>query len=188
VQPTGDTFAPAGKSFHQDQAPEPLTYSDGFRGACAVDVVKRNPGRIHAGVSWADVPAQASAEALRWGVHANVDQGAMPEPWHIQPVEIDGWSSWMIAGRPAPRPNYPLPNDKPPPPPPTPPSEDPDVIGYNEIKAITTAPPVAAVVAGQADRWLMAALLKATLFDVTGSDEYDQAAALKLDAAVKRAD
>jgi hypothetical protein len=72
--------------------------------------------------------------------------------------------------------------------PPPPPSEDPDVISYNEIKNTTTAPSVEAVLAGTADRWLNAALLKAALFDVTGSDEYDQAAAVKLDAAVKRVD
>ncbi len=73
-------------------------------------------------------------------------------------------------------------------PPPPDPGEDPDVISYQEIVGITAAPPVADVVAGRADRWLNAALLKAALFNVTGSDEYDQAAALKLDAAVKRVD
>lgn len=72
-------------------------------------------------------------------------------------------------------------------PPPTP-EEDEDVIAYSEIISATTAPPVSEVVAGRADRWLNAALLRTALFDVTGSDEYDQDAALKLDAALKRRD
>lgn len=121
TQPVKDGFAPPGKSFHETQPPEPYTYSDGFRGACAVDVVARNPGHIHRTVRWDEVPAQDSKAAALYGVHANVNQGATPEPWHIQPVEIDGWASWMAAGRPAPAAGYPLPGDTPTPPPPAPP-------------------------------------------------------------------
>lgn len=76
---------------------------------------------------------------------------------------------------------------QPPAPPPTP-QEDDDMIAYSEIMSVNSAPSVADVTAGRADRWLNAALLRAALFDVTGSDEYDQAAALKLDAALKRRD
>lgn len=106
VQPTGDTFAPSGKSFHQDQH-----YNDGFVGACAVDLVVRNPGHVHRAPRWDEVPKQGTAESFAWGVHCNVDQGAIPEPWHMQPIEIDGWGSWFDKGCPAPRRGYPLPTD-----------------------------------------------------------------------------
>ncbi len=104
-QPDKPGFAPEGKSFHQNQR-----YADGFIGACAVDVVKANPGGVHRTVAWSDVPAQGSTAARIWGVHANV----ATEAWHIQPVEIDGWQSWVNAGSPAPVPGYPLPTDPPP--------------------------------------------------------------------------
>lgn len=97
TQPDKPGFAPDGQSFHQDQY-----YADGFVGACAVDVVKANPGGKHIAVSWSDVPTQGTDEAKRYGVHANVTG----EAWHIQPVEIDGWASWRNAGSPAPKPNY----------------------------------------------------------------------------------
>lgn len=116
-QPVRDGFAPEGKSFHQNQR-----YRDGFFGACAVDVVVRNGTREHRAPTWDEVPRQGTAEAVLRGVHANVDQGATPESWHIQPIEIDGWATWMQQGCPAPRPNYPLPNATPsaPPTPPAP--------------------------------------------------------------------
>ena len=104
TQPDKVGFAPEGKSFHQDQA-----YADGFVGACAVDVVAVNPGSVHRSPFWSEVPAQGSEEALRWGVHMNVGREPTGEPWHIQPVEIDGWQSWWDNGRVAPRPNYPFP-------------------------------------------------------------------------------
>ena len=116
TQPDDPGFAPEGMSFHQNQR-----YRDGFVGACAVDVVARNPGHVHRSPRWDEVPIQGSKEAALYGVHMNVNQGAKPEPWHCQPVEIDGWGSWIQAGSPAPRPNYPLPGDTTPVPP-TPPA------------------------------------------------------------------
>lgn len=101
-QPDKPGFAPEGRSFHQNQQ-----YSDGFIGACAVDLVRRNPtvGGIHVGVRWSDVPAQGSDEARVWGVHCNISS----EAWHMQPIEIDGWQSWINRGSPAPVANYPFP-------------------------------------------------------------------------------
>jgi hypothetical protein len=99
-QPDEPGFAPEGKSFHQNQY-----YSDGFIGACAVDLVARNPGDVHRAPNWGEVPAQDGAEAPAWGVHCNVSS----EPWHMQPVEIDGWQSWTDNGCPCPHAGYPIP-------------------------------------------------------------------------------
>lgn len=107
AQPDRPGFAPEGKSFHQDQE-----YIDGFTGACAVDTVYEDgpdPGTAHDGIAWREVPQQGTAEAARWGVHANVGVPGAGESWHIQPVEIDGWQTWWNTGRPAPRPGYPIP-------------------------------------------------------------------------------
>lgn len=103
TQPDLPGFAPEGKSFHQNQK-----YSDGFIGACAVDLVAPDGpdgNNSHDTVQWANVPAQGSAEAGLWGVHCNIGS----EAWHMQPIEIDGWQSWRDAGSPAPRANYPIP-------------------------------------------------------------------------------
>lgn len=118
-QPDKSGFAPEGKSFHQDQR-----YADGFVGACAVDLVARRGGTLtHRSPFWSEVPAQGSKEAAKVGLHCNIGS----EPWHMQPVEIDGWQSWFDAGRPFPRKDYPLPYDAPAPAPvppaPTTPSE-----------------------------------------------------------------
>lgn len=102
VQPDKDGFAPEGKSFHQDQH-----YSDGFVGAAAVDLVVRNGSNVHRAPRWDEVPAQGGAEAKTWGLHCNVPG----EPWHMQPIEIDGWQSWKDAGSPAPEKNYPIPGE-----------------------------------------------------------------------------
>lgn len=66
--------------------------------------------------------------------------------------------------------------------------KDDDVITYSEMMGVTSAPPVADVTGGRADRWLNAALLKVLLFNATGSDEYDQAAANRLNDLLKRRD
>lgn len=106
TQPDKAGFAPEGQSFHQNQL-----YDDGFVGACAVDLVKRNPypGGQHQGVYWSDTIVQGTFEAKTWGLHCNVGVPPDGEPWHMQPVEIDGWQSWRAAGSPAPVFNYPIP-------------------------------------------------------------------------------
>lgn len=87
-------------------------YNDGVTGACAVDTVFKDgpdPGDAHDGIAWREVPAQGSAEAVRWGLHANVGVPGAGESWHIQAIEIDGHASWLKAGRPAPVLGYPIP-------------------------------------------------------------------------------
>jgi len=106
LQPDRPGFAPEGRSFHQ-----PQRYADGWFGPCAIDLVAPDgpdDNHSHDGVSWSLVPRQGSRDALRWGVHCNV----ATEPWHIQPVEIDGYDTWLANGRPAPKSNYPLPTDE----------------------------------------------------------------------------
>lgn len=109
TQPDKPGFAAEGKSFHQNQQ-----YADGFIGACAVDLVCPNGAGVHRAPTWDEVPRQGGFTASLWGVHCNIDT----EPWHMQPIEVDGWQSWINAGSPAPRPNYPLPGGPPAPIPP----------------------------------------------------------------------
>ena len=120
VQPDKPGFAPAGKSFHQDQ-----TFADGSVWYSAVDLVHVNPGTVHRSPTWAEVPKQGSSAARAYGVHCNVDQGAMPEPWHMQAVPQDGYDSWVNLGRFRPTPNYPIPGGSTPPP--DPPEEEDDM-------------------------------------------------------------
>lgn len=149
TQPVKDGAAPEGMSFHQDQR-----YNDGFVGACAVDLVATNTsGGIHKTVTWAQVLPQGSAAAKVWGVHCNVSS----EAWHMQPVEIDGYQSWIAAGRPAPKAGYPLPTDPPP-------SGARDV-NWNlpdDVRApIKLAPATADVLAGRVNDWAVIAVIKA---------------------------
>lgn len=105
------------------------TYNDGTTGACAVDtVLKDGPdaGDAHDGIPWTEVPIQGSAEAVKWGIHANVGVPGNGESWHIQPIEIDGHASFVAAGRPAPVRGYPIPAEHDPYHAPTDPTPDPD--------------------------------------------------------------
>lgn len=90
TQPAKPGFAPEGKSFHQSQQ-----FASGRVAFCAVDLVHVNPGGRHRSPSWVEVPKKGNAECVRWGLHCNVKN----EPWHIQPIEIDGWGSWNRNGR-----------------------------------------------------------------------------------------
>lgn len=126
TQPVKPGFAPPGKSFHEDQ-----TFCNGFVGAAAIDGVRRDPnGGVHLTPRWGDFPEQYTPESIVWGIHANLQQtSSNPEPWHIQPIEIDGWQSWVNDGRPAPAVGYPFPGRTPQPTPdpapvPEPPEED----------------------------------------------------------------
>lgn len=93
-------FAPPGKSFHEGQKfPSGLYY-------VALDMVVANPGHVHRAPVWAEVPAKRTAAALAYGVHFNVPT----EPWHMQPIEIDGYASWVSGGRQDLVPNYPIKN------------------------------------------------------------------------------
>lgn len=90
TQPAKPGFAPEGKSFHQSQ-----TFDSGRVAFCAVDLVHVNPGKNHRSPTWREVPKQGTALAKEWALHCNVQN----EPWHIQPVEIDGWAGWVNSGR-----------------------------------------------------------------------------------------
>ena len=91
-QPAKPGFAPEGKSFHQSQ-----TFSSGRVVFCAVDLVHVVPGKKHRAPTWDEVPRKGSQEAKRWGLHCNVTKPS--EPWHIQPIEIDGYGGWVRGGR-----------------------------------------------------------------------------------------
>ena len=96
-----------GKSFHQTQR-----FSDSSEFFCAVDLVVPTKGKHSSGaVPSAQVPLQGSEDARAWGVHVNVGTPGKPgfESWHMQPVEIDGWTRWANSGRRRPAPDYELP-------------------------------------------------------------------------------
>lgn len=95
-QPNRAGFAPPGKSFHEGQ-----DFASG-RYYCAWDLVAHNPGRRHRAPTWDEVPKQDTQWAMDLGVHCNVSS----EPWHLQPIEIDGWGSWDRDGRPEPVAGY----------------------------------------------------------------------------------
>lgn len=92
TQPAKPGFAPEGKSFHQSQQ-----FSTGRVAFCAVDLVHVNPGKAHRSPTWNEVPKKGSDEAKKWALHCNVTKPQ--EPWHIQPIELDGWGGWNRAGR-----------------------------------------------------------------------------------------
>lgn len=111
-QPDLPGFAPEGESFHQLQKfPSGIYYM-------AWDWVVRNPGFRHRAPHWDEVPAQGSSLAIAYGYHMNVGTPGTKgsEPWHGQGIEIDGWRSWVNAGRPDLQYNYPILIGTPPPP------------------------------------------------------------------------
>jgi peptidoglycan hydrolase-like protein with peptidoglycan-binding domain len=102
-QPAKPGFAPEGKSFHQSQ-----TFQGGRTAFAAVDLVHVNPGGKHRSPKWSEVPVQGTPDARKWGVHCNVAK----EPWHMQPVELDGFAGWIKNGRKELVLNYPIPGSE----------------------------------------------------------------------------
>lgn len=108
VQPDKAGFAPPGQSFHELQ-----TWSDGGKNFAALDLVVVNGSNIHRSPTWSEVPKQGSghSDISNYGVHANVDG----EPWHLQAIEVDGWQTWVNAGRKRPNSNFVIIGQNPPP-------------------------------------------------------------------------
>lgn len=102
TQPTIPGFAPEGKSFHQDQK-----FRSGFIGCCAVDLVVLRDGAQHRSPYWKEVIKSGSAASKKYGLHCNI----AGEPWHMQPNNIFGHTSWLNNGRPDPNGVSPPPPD-----------------------------------------------------------------------------
>lgn len=117
TQPDKPGFAKEGQSFHQKQRFPSGEYY------VAIDWVVVNPGYVHRSPRWEEVPRQGTAMALAYGYHFNVGTPGVKgnEPWHAQPIEIDGWYTWVQQGRPDVRANYPFTVFAPRPQPPQPP-------------------------------------------------------------------
>lgn len=117
TQPNRPGFAPEGKSFHQDQQ------FPSFTGYAAWDMVVVNPGYTHRAPLWEEVPTQGTQLALDYGFHMNVGGPGLKgaEPWHAQPIELDGWQLWFDEGKKDLLINYPIkvfaPRQQPPQPP-----------------------------------------------------------------------
>lgn len=89
TQPNRPGFAPPGKSFHEGQQfPCGNVYT-------AWDMVCVNPGGVHRSPRSEEVPKQGTPLADLYGWHMNISG----EPWHAQPIELDGWDAWVSRGR-----------------------------------------------------------------------------------------
>jgi len=120
TNPDRPGFAPDGMSFHQSQD-FPDVQDDAY---AAVDLVVVNPGYKHRAPMWSEVPVQGTQQALNYGVHCNVGKPGEDgsESWHNQPTELDGYRTWVMAGRPGLKPNYNIVLGAPRPTPPQPPT------------------------------------------------------------------
>lgn len=103
-----------GWSFHQDQK-----FASGFVGIAAIDAVAQDGP--DANFSHDGMTSGLAATAVPFGLHANIGLPGQPgyEAWHIQPLELDGYKSWVARGRPDPvagfvLPGTPKPTPKPP--------------------------------------------------------------------------
>lgn len=111
TQPNKPGFATPGRSFHEKQRfPSGIFYA-------AWDMVVVNPGGKHRAPRLDEVPRQGSQFAFAFGWHMNIDS----EPWHAQPIELDGWGAWTRDNRPDLQPNYEIVLPEPPPSPYIPP-------------------------------------------------------------------
>ena len=117
AQPDRPGFAPEGKSFHQRQKfPSCEAYA-------AWDMIVVNPGYPHRAPFWNEVPMQGTQLAFDYGWHMNVGKPGVlgAEPWHAQPIELDGWQTWMNTGQKDLQKDYPIkvftPRQQPPQPP-----------------------------------------------------------------------
>lgn len=109
--------APNGKSFHQKQPfPSGWYY-------VALDYVVVNPGYPHRAPLSSEVPNQGGDLSYRLGMHMNVGVPGQSgyEPWHGQPIELDGWDAWASKGKPDILYGYPIQISQPRPQPPQPP-------------------------------------------------------------------
>ena len=93
------------KSFHQTQR-----FRSGIQACVAIDYVCRNGTNVHRAPRTGELPIQGSLAALVWGIHANVGVPGHRgwESWHAQPVEMDGFATWVRQGRPDPQADYPI--------------------------------------------------------------------------------
>jgi hypothetical protein len=86
-------------SFHLRQP-----FADGNEWYSAWDVVVAVPGRVHRAPTWAEIES-----AKPFGLHAFISG----EPWHIQCVEMRGFTPWWNDGRKVPTMNWSFPGQPP---------------------------------------------------------------------------
>lgn len=101
VNPVKPGAAPPASSFHEPH----MGSTEPYKGAaCAADMTLGNSvnGKHAVITDWSIVPSQARGESC-CGLHSNVGDpyaGGTDEAWHWQPVEIDGFATWRLAGSP----------------------------------------------------------------------------------------